>query len=203
MRNVLRFVIEKSDGAITLNTTNSIDRFDSLSEPQKECLRLVAALRSSKEIARILDISPHTVDQRLKRAQTILGASSRAEAARMFTRHDKHHAAGDPILYDDLVHQSSDLPRYRYARDNKSSSGEWSPPNVRGHDELRDEQAFFAHDAFQSTAKPSFLSVLFEAKRENKLSIPVRVTLIVLIMVVGLLAFALLVNLAEGLSRLT
>ncbi|QJB68039.1 helix-turn-helix domain-containing protein [Parasphingorhabdus halotolerans] len=186
-----------------MNKNNSIDRIDNLSEPQKECLRLVASLRSSKEIARILDISPHTVDQRLKRAQTILGASSRAEAARMFVKHEKQHAAGDPKLYDDLVHQSSDLPRYRYARDEQASSGEWNPPNVRGQDEFRDEQAFFSHNVFQSAQNPSFLSVLLEAKRENNLSIPARAGLIVLIMMVGLLAFALLVNLAEGLSRLT
>ncbi|MEH6759273.1 MAG: helix-turn-helix transcriptional regulator [Parasphingorhabdus sp.] len=186
-----------------LNTNNSIERIDSLSEPQKECLRLVASLRSSKEIARILDVSPHTVDQRLKRAQTKLGASSRAEAARMFAKHEKQHPSGSPNLYDELAHQSSDLPRYRYARNEKASSGEWNPPNVSGQDELRDEQAFYSHDAFQSAQNPSFLSVLFEAKRENKLSIPARIGLIFLIMMVGLLAFSLLVNLAEGLSRIT
>lgn len=164
---------------------------------------MVASLRSSKEIARILDISPHTVDQRLKRAQSILGASSRAEAARMFAKHEKRNAAADPKLYDQLVYQSSDLPRYRYARDEKASSGEWNPPNVRGQDELRDEQAFFSHDAFQSAQNSSFLSVLFETKRENNLSIPARAGLMVLIMMIGLLAFALLVNVAEGLSRLT
>ena len=181
---------------------NSIDRIDRLTEPQKDCLRLVASLRSSKEIARILDISPHTVDQRLKRAQSILGASSRAEAARMFAKHEQLHATEYPALYDDLVYQSSGLPRYRYARDERASSGEWNPPEVRGQNELHDEQAFFSHETFQSAPSSSFLSVLFEARRENNLSIPVRAGLILLIMIVGLLAFALLVNLAEGLSRL-
>lgn len=52
-----------------------------LSEGQKECLRLVLIHMTSKEIARHLGISSHTVDQRIRYAIRILGARSRMQAA--------------------------------------------------------------------------------------------------------------------------
>lgn len=55
-----------------------------LTEGQKECLRLVDRLLTSKEIARELRISPFTVDQRLDAARRKLGAETRKEAARIF-----------------------------------------------------------------------------------------------------------------------
>lgn len=56
----------------------------SLTDGQKDCLRLVNEHRTSKEIARILHISPFTVDQRLDAAKAKLGARNRKEAARVF-----------------------------------------------------------------------------------------------------------------------
>ncbi|HMJ93089.1 MAG TPA: helix-turn-helix transcriptional regulator [Allosphingosinicella sp.] len=53
-----------------------------MTEGQRDCLRMVLQHKSSKEIARDLGISPHTVDQRLKQAMRHLGASSRVEAAK-------------------------------------------------------------------------------------------------------------------------
>lgn len=52
-----------------------------LSDGQKECLRLVIAHKTSKEIARQLGISSHTVDQRLRYAIRTLGARTRMQAA--------------------------------------------------------------------------------------------------------------------------
>lgn len=57
-----------------------------LSDKQKDCLRLVLQCKTSKEIARELGISPHTVDRRLKDAIEQLGVSSRFEAARLLAR---------------------------------------------------------------------------------------------------------------------
>ncbi|MDB5686576.1 MAG: LuxR family transcriptional regulator, partial [Rhizorhabdus sp.] len=51
-----------------------------LSEGQRACLRRVLMHMSSKDIARELDISPHTVDQRLRVAIQTLGAANRFEA---------------------------------------------------------------------------------------------------------------------------
>jgi DNA-binding CsgD family transcriptional regulator len=56
---------------------------DQLTEAQRECLRLVYAHHSSKEIAEIVGVSPSAIDKRLERAIQMLGASSRFAAARM------------------------------------------------------------------------------------------------------------------------
>ena len=74
-----------------------------LTEGQRQCLRLVLRHMSSKDIARQLDISPHTVDQRLKLAMKTLGAASRVEAARILD------AAESANGYQDLVHQKPDI----------------------------------------------------------------------------------------------
>lgn len=54
-----------------------------LTDGQKACLRMVYRHMSSKDIARTLGISPHTVDQRLRIAMRALGVGSRVEAARI------------------------------------------------------------------------------------------------------------------------
>ncbi len=177
-------------------------RIERLTEPQKECLRLVADLLSSKEIARILDISHHTVDQRLKRAQTILSVSSRAEAARTLVGHESRTKSGGSEAYDTLVNQSSDIPQYRYARKGGASTGERSPSVDSGETELREDQAFIFNKPVQAPKWFTLFSTLFEVDRENHLSTGERAILMLLIVVSGLVVFALLVNLAEGLSRL-
>ena len=67
-----------------------------LTEGQIACLRLVDEHRTSKEIARILGISPYTVDQRLSLARKKLGASSRIEAARLFAEVEN---ISQPLVY--------------------------------------------------------------------------------------------------------
>lgn len=56
---------------------------DRLTETQKLCLRHVYEHLTSKDIARILNSSPHTVDTHIRSAQRILRVNSRFEAARM------------------------------------------------------------------------------------------------------------------------
>ncbi len=58
-------------------------RTDLLSPRERECLRLVSRGFSSKEIAKHLGISYHTVDDHLKKSIAALGVSSRFEAARI------------------------------------------------------------------------------------------------------------------------
>ncbi len=74
-------------------------RQEELTEGQKECLRLVAAHCTSKEIARKLGISRFTVDQRLDAARSKLNASSRKEAALLFVAYDES-AVSHPLVYD-------------------------------------------------------------------------------------------------------
>ena len=57
-----------------------------LNAGQLDCLRLVDAHLSSKEIAGELGISPHTVDQRIRQALAILGVERRTQAARVTPR---------------------------------------------------------------------------------------------------------------------
>src|SRR3546814_324739 len=65
------------------------DRIAKLSDVQKRCLRLAAEGRSSKEIAPLVGLTHHTVDQYLHRARIILNAENRREAARIFTETDR------------------------------------------------------------------------------------------------------------------
>ena len=55
-----------------------------LSEGEKQCLHLVAQGFNSKEIARQLHVSEHTVDQRVRTSLRKYGVASRKEAARLF-----------------------------------------------------------------------------------------------------------------------
>jgi DNA-binding CsgD family transcriptional regulator len=71
-----------------------------LSEGQRACLRRVFMHMSSKDIARELEISPHTVDQRLRVAMQTLGVANRFEAARMLAQYER------PELYQPPLYQA-------------------------------------------------------------------------------------------------
>ena len=66
-----------------------------LSPRQREILALVAAGRTSKEIASVLGISESTVNWHLANAFERLGASSRAEAVALAMR--EQVGGGDPL----------------------------------------------------------------------------------------------------------
>jgi DNA-binding CsgD family transcriptional regulator len=91
---------------------------DRLNDGQRDCLRLVLAHLNSKEIARELGVSPHTVDQRLRTAMRILNAQSRFEAARTFAALDHEN------IYHPLIYQRS-------AIESASKSGEQDPSSRR------------------------------------------------------------------------
>jgi DNA-binding CsgD family transcriptional regulator len=57
-----------------------------LTAKQREVLDLLIEHKTSKEIARELGISPHTVDQRIQFAKEKLGANSRSEVALLYRR---------------------------------------------------------------------------------------------------------------------
>jgi len=59
---------------------------ETLSPAQRECLRLVAKGRKSKEIAKITGYAPATVDIYVSKAARALGVKSRREAALLFVR---------------------------------------------------------------------------------------------------------------------
>ncbi|WP_394729471.1 helix-turn-helix transcriptional regulator [Altererythrobacter sp. GH1-8] len=57
-----------------------------LTKAQRDVLDRVLLHRTSKEIARELNISPNTVDQRVKAARQKLGTADRAETARLYAQ---------------------------------------------------------------------------------------------------------------------
>jgi DNA-binding CsgD family transcriptional regulator len=73
-----------------------------LTQGQLDCLRLVNDHLLSKEIAAELNISPHTVDQRIRQALQILGVDRRAQAARIVAQY-----CGP---YQRLIHQPPYIP---------------------------------------------------------------------------------------------
>lgn len=78
------------------------DRLSALTLKQRDVLDLLVQYKTSKEISRILAISPHTVDQRVDAAKGKLGAGSRAELA---------------LIYRDLVGDDGSAPYERLTYD--------------------------------------------------------------------------------------
>jgi len=77
---------------------------DQLTDAQRECLRLVYARHSSKEIAEIVGVSPSAVDKRIERAVQQLGVTSRIAAARMLV------ASEGGATYERTTSDPFDLP---------------------------------------------------------------------------------------------
>jgi DNA-binding CsgD family transcriptional regulator len=75
-----------------------LERVGLLTAGQLDCLRLVDQHLSSKEIAAELNISPHTVDQRIRNALATLGVERRTPAARLVSQFSGP--------YHRLIHQS-------------------------------------------------------------------------------------------------
>lgn len=74
-----------------------------LSAAQIDTLRLVYAHKNSKEIARIMGVSSHTVDERIRTAMRKLGVDSRIRAALIIAANDERCG------YQSLIYQPSGL----------------------------------------------------------------------------------------------
>lgn len=95
---------------------------EKLSAAQVETLQHVFAHRNSKEIARIMGVSPHTVDARIKAAIRLLGVGTRVEAAKVVS--EQH---GEP-RYQPLVYQSPELAIPAPAIETERAAGtKWQP----------------------------------------------------------------------------
>ena len=94
-----------SDDPARINSEMA-ERLARLTPGQLDCLRLVSKHLSSKEIAVELNISPHTVDQRVRQSLHILGVERRSQAARILAEYDGQ--------YQRLIHQTPHVePRRR------------------------------------------------------------------------------------------
>lgn len=85
---------------------HSVDRLSTLTAKQREVLDLLLRHKSSKEIARSLNISHYTVDQRITAARQKLGVSSRGELACAYSQLQGicEETAYEPshVAYDDV-----------------------------------------------------------------------------------------------------
>ena len=90
-----------------------------LTQGQLECLVLVGRHLTSKEIAPILGVSPHTVDQRIRTALRVLGCRNRLEAARLISSCERPDAlffqtpSGREPLVNDATPMVATKPRLR------------------------------------------------------------------------------------------
>ena len=89
-----------------------LSRIDLLTPRERECLRLVAEGRSSKEIAQQLELSPYTVDEYVRSGVSKLGAQNRREAARLVAMESEAPPAPPEKLGDEPrgVASDPDLP---------------------------------------------------------------------------------------------
>jgi DNA-binding CsgD family transcriptional regulator len=166
----------------------------SLSERQRECLRLVGHLHTSKDIGIRLGISHHSVDDRIRRALRTLNVATRVQAAQILSAYER----GTP---QQLMHQPSqlaegiDIANYGLSPDGLASSGE----EVRN--ELAEGQAAFLAPGFQVELRErwSFREVFLA---EHNLPVSSRIAIMFGVALAGVVLAALLVNLAEGFSRL-
>jgi DNA-binding CsgD family transcriptional regulator len=123
------------------------DRIVELTEAQRECLRLVFAHKSSKEIAIALGKSPFAIDKRIERAIRTLGVENRIEAARLLDQHEKarpyERFACEPsqLVGPDLaaimaLSQSAEGPGGERVRDSntigRGPPDDWLAPRRRG-----------------------------------------------------------------------
>lgn len=86
----------------------------SLTGKQRDVLDLLIDHKTSKEISRILSISPHTVDQRIMLARAKLGVASRSEVAQAYRRLVAQHPAAPngtdhSAIYEQTVYDFSDV----------------------------------------------------------------------------------------------
>lgn len=177
-------------------------RIARLTGAQLDVLELVAVRRTSKEIARELGISPVTVDQRIKRTQAILGAASRSDAARMLIA---ARGAPDQVVsatYDKTIYDSSGLSESDLTRNLEASFGEWNPASGSDAMSMRQTQAAYNAGVVGNINERPLSLVLEDIRRSGNLSHGTKTVIIAAIAIFTVIVFAMLISLAEGISRI-
>jgi DNA-binding CsgD family transcriptional regulator len=181
-------------------------RIAQLSDGQRECLFLVGQMHNSKEIARLVGRSPHTVDERLKRAVAVLEVGSRFEAARLYLDHLQAKSDApqpDPATHQSLVYQRTGV-QHPYDRHEAIATFADDPAaNDGGTHELREAQAAYAAGTPMETYRAFDWASVLDGSQRNRLPANLRLAAIALIAVLAIFGFGVLVSIAEGLSRLT
>lgn len=147
-----------------------------LSAAQIETLRHVFEHKNSKEIARLMNVSPHTVDERVRRALKKLNVSNRVEAATILARNG---VFDDVTPYQPLTYQPFHLSDHPAADEGKA--GQRSPWQILN------------------------IGLPFPTKSQpvNRHGLLERIVWPILIAFVTILAFSALYSILVGLGRLT
>lgn len=163
-----------------------------LSEGQRECLRMVYRHMETKEIARILGISPDGVTQRIKTAMRILGVNRRKDAALMLAE------AEGLDSYPPLVHPPRDIASIpELATIGPSTEGGWHSGS--SGEAMREEQVAFAAAPF---VRSPALPLPIGGARPDDVGWQKRLAWIASITIGIALAFGALVAGVEALTRL-
>lgn len=123
---------------------------DRLSERQKQCLELVAKGHTSKEIGRILGLSPSTVDNHLSIVLERLGVESRVAAAKLFISSNQIIKFSDIPVADDQNRHRANFIAPNYGQDNANHRGHlmkslFSIPPVGGQDNRLSQRRRYYH----------------------------------------------------------
>lgn len=145
-----------------------------LSVAQIETLRHVYEHKNSKQIARLMNVSPHTVDERVRRSLKKLNASNRIEAARILA---VHGVFDNVTPYQPLTYQLIDL--------GDSPAGPDAEP---GRSSLR--RLFDIGSPFPTASQPA-----------NRHGLMERIIWPILIAFATILAFSALYSILVGLGR--
>lgn len=168
------------------------ERIARLTEKQRECLRLVYAHLSSKEIAPRLGVEPGTVDQYIKAAMRALGVSDRRAAAKLLAEHEGRTV--QPLVYQPLdVAVVSDAVMFRPSTEGRRKA-------VSGGAMREDPAGFELLPA--PTSESLRLPLPIRGAKPSDLNIAKRVGWIFLLILLIVLAFGFFVTGVEALSRL-
>lgn len=178
-------------------------RVQDLTQRQIDVLARVSQFKSSKQIARELGISHHTVDQRIKTIIDRMGVGSRADAARAFLESRYDNGLSECAICDSLTRPIPDRADDPFLAELKPSPGEWNPAAHEQGQRLNEAQVFYLADAQRASEIPSLISVLLKADRHNELTAWGRAICIIATMMLTLMLVGSIVRLTEALSRLS
>jgi DNA-binding CsgD family transcriptional regulator len=171
-----------------------------LTPGERECLVLVGRGLVSKEIARDLGVSPHTVDARLRAAAAKLGTRSRFVAAAMLAETAEKQGKAPAGTDNNLIYEDLSVPDAPDAGDKASSAGEG-----KGSGDL-DPKWLLSPESPDSGRGRSWLEPSHPLAKflggENRLPIGQRLLFVILIAIAAGMAFSALTNSLIGLSRL-
>jgi DNA-binding CsgD family transcriptional regulator len=172
------------------------DRVAKLTEGQREVLRMVYRHMETKEIARLLGISPDGVTQRIKGAMRTLGVNKRRDAAQLLAEAE---GAG---AYPPQVYPPRDIAIGRDpAMFGPSTTGSRQESELTGRAMMEEQVAF---DAGPSAGLRGLQMPLpFQGSRPGDLSLLWRLGWILGIMLAIALVFGMFLAGLESLSRMS